>query len=159
MAGRRYKGVYPTTNFAQLVNDVVEPGNLALFSGELTADSGVIPLGAAKVPGKVVDFWMSVNSSGKDDSNPLQVSGELYINGTTCLSTKPSIAHVSGEAATTKTTKATGDTGIAQAVIDPDARTYSAGDVFTCDLTLVRTGSPTTEMSNLVLVVELEPDA
>jgi len=64
---------------------------------------------------------------------------------------------VSGEASQQKTTKVAGDTGITQGVVSPSADDYSPGDVFTADLVLTRTNSPTTEMANVAIVVELEP--
>jgi len=148
---------YPSVNFPQQVNEAVETSLVSLVSGEITADVKGAPLGAAKGAGKAVDAWISVGGSGKDDSNPLQISGEIYLNGVSILSTLPVITHVSGEASAHKTTKESGDTGITQAVINTDANDYSPGDVFSYDLTLVRTVSPTTEVSNVVVVVELEP--
>jgi len=149
---------YPAVNFSQQVNEVTEPSLMAVVSGEITASKTGVPIGAAKGEGQVVDAWLSVGGSGKDDSEDLSLALDVMINGTTCLSTNPAIAHVSGEAATNKTTKVTGDTGITQAVIDSDANDYVAGDVFSYNLTLTRTASPTTEMSNSVVVVELEPN-
>lgn len=151
------KGPFPSVSFfKQIAANAVVPVQ-AFISGEITASPGQSPVGAALGGGRVVDAWMSLGASGKDDTNPLQISGEVYINGVTCLSTRPSISHVSGEASQQKTTKVTGDTGIAQAVIDSTANTFTDGDVFTMDFTVVRTASPTTEMSQCVLVVELEP--
>jgi hypothetical protein len=68
------------------------------------------------------------------------------------------ISHVSGEASQQKTTKVTGDTGITQGVVDPTANTFTAGDIFTYELYLQRTATPTTEIANPCIVVELEPD-
>lgn len=155
---RRKLGPYPVTNFPQLVNEVAENPFTVTISGEITASKLGAPLGAVKFPGKVVDVWMSIVGSGKDDSNTLSIEGNVYINGTTCLSTQPKIAHVSGEAATNKTTKVTGSTGITQGVVDADADDVSAGDIITGDIALTRTASPTTEMNNAALVVEIEPD-
>jgi hypothetical protein len=72
------------------------------------------------------------------------------------LTTKPIIRSNHSTASAHKTTKVSGDTEITQAEINPDARSFSAGDVFTFDFDLTRTATPTTEMSNLVVVVELE---
>jgi hypothetical protein len=129
------------------------------FSGEFKADVDNKPIGAVKTAGKVANVFLSVEKSGKDDTNPLQVSGEVFINSVSCLTTKPSIAHVSGEASQQKTTIVTGDTGIAQAAMDTDNNSYVPGDVLTATLTLERTGSPTTEILNPVIVVELEPES
>ena len=147
----------PSVNFEKIVAESVLPPLQLPISGELTSSVSKYVFGAARVAGEVKDVWISVGASGKDDTNPLQVTGEISINGTSCLSTKPSIAHVSGEASQQKTTAKIGDTGIAQAVLDYDNNTFVEGDVFTCDLTLVRTSSPTTEMSSIVVCVELEP--
>lgn len=147
----------PAVNFRDIVSDNVIPPLQLARSGEITASVTASVIGASRFAGSVKDVWMSVVASGKDDSNALQISGEVFINGVTCLSTKPSIAHVSGEASTNKTTVVTGDTGIAQAVIDYSANSFVAGDVFTANLTLVRSSTPTTEMSSVVVVVELDP--
>lgn len=155
---RRSQGPYPGPAFAKQVNEVSELSLVGIMSGEMKVNAGETPLGAAKVDGRIVDVWLSVEGSGKDDSNTLSFTVDVMINGTSCLTTKPIIAHVSGEAATNKTTKETGDTGITQAVIDPDANDYVVGDMFTYTRTLTRTASPTTEMKNAVLVVELEPN-
>jgi len=130
---------------------------VALFSGQITASKPGVLIGATKGHGKVVDVFLAIKGSGKDDSNTLSLTADVMINGTSCLTTAPVIAHVSGEAATNKTTKETGDTGITQAVIDTDNDDYAAGDVLTCNWTLTRTASPTTEMNNAVLIVELQP--
>jgi hypothetical protein len=154
---RRPLGPYPTPNFARLVNDVAEPSMVGFYSGQITTSKLGVLMGAAKGAGKVVDAWVSIKGSGKDDSNSLNISGQVYINGASCLSALPSIRHVSGEAATNKTTKATDDTGVAQAIVNTAANSYSVGDVFTCDFIIARTASPTTEMQNAVIVVDLEP--
>lgn len=131
---------------------------IAAPSGEVTATIAGYNLGAARFGGKVSSVWMSVGGSGKDLSGvPLQVSGEVLINGTSCLTTRPSITHVSGEDSQQKTTRITGDTGITQAVIDTDNNSFSPGDVFTVDFDLSRTATPENEIHNPSIVVELEP--
>ena len=149
---------YPSPNFSKQAESVLSQSFGAVVSGEVTANTGVIPIGAVKTAGRVGNVFLSINVSGKDDTNPLQVSGEVYINSVSCLTTKPSINHVSGEASQQKTTLITGDTGIAQAVMDTDNNSYNPGDVLTAALTVVRTASPTTEMAHIVIVVELEPE-
>lgn len=156
MGGKR-QYPYPSVNFAQQVNEVTEPSLVALYSGQITASKAGVLIGAVKGAGKVVDVYLSIKGSGKDDSNTLSFTADVYINGATCLTTAPVIAHVSGEAATNKTTVETGDTGITQAVLDYSAISYSPGDIFTCDWILTRTASPTTEIENAVLVVDIEP--
>jgi len=154
---RANAGPYPSVAFfKQIGRDGVFPVQ-AVFSGEFTLNVKSAPLAAVPRGAKVSNVWMSVGASGKDDDSSLQVSGEVYINGTSCLSIRPAIAHVSGEASQQKTTKVTGDTGIRQATIDTDADTLTDGDVLSYDLDLARTASPTTEITNVILVVELEP--
>jgi hypothetical protein len=155
---RKYRGPYANPGFAQQVNEVVEPRIGAVFSGEFTSTVRGYPLGAAKYAGRVEDAWFSVGASGKDDAETLSMTVDVKINGTSCLSTKPIIAHVSGEVSGQKTTKETGDTGVTQAIINADACTYSPGDLFTADVVLTRTASPTTEVANIAVVVELEPN-
>ena len=127
------------------------------YSGEIVVDVNDFALGAARYAGEVTGIWMSVQASGKDDTNDLYVEGEVYINGTTCLTTKPKIAHVSGETSQAKTTIGGSDAGTVEAVIDTTANTFAPGDVLSADFLLERTASPTTEMKNPVIVVELEP--
>jgi len=146
----------PSVTFGEFVNQEVMGPMVSAISGELTASVKTATLGAAKKSGTVRDAWFSVGASGKDDDDTLSVALNVYINGTTCLSTNPVIAHVSGEVSQQKTTAATGDTGVTQAAIDHSADDVVAGDVLTYDLTLTRT-SPTTEMQSPVVVVELEP--
>jgi len=130
---------------------------IALISGELTASQKGVPLGVANVAGKSSNVWLSVGASGKDDTNDLSVTVDVKINGTSCLTTAPIIAHVSGEASTNKTTKDDADTGVTQCVMDPDANDVSYGDVLTYDMLLTRTASPTTEMCTFAIAVEFEP--
>jgi hypothetical protein len=150
---------FPTPHFSKQVELVVSQPFCASFSGEFTANVSGAPLGAPKTAGRVANVFLSVQMSGKDDSNPLQITGEVYINSTSCLTTRPGIIHVSGEASQQKTTKITGDTGIVQAEIDADNATYNPGDMITYDLLLTRTSSPTTEIINPCIVVELEPES
>jgi len=153
---RRYRGPYPDPGFAQQCNQVVEPHIGAVFSGEFTTDRRGYPLGASKFAGRVSDVWLSVGASGKDDGDDLSVELDVKINGTTCLTTKPVIAHVSGEASSQKTTKESGDTGVTQAVVSASADDYAPGDLLTADVVITRS-SPTTEIANVAVVVELDP--
>lgn len=155
---KEHKGPFPFPFWRKHLAANIMPPLVGFYSGEFEANVKSAPLGAARTSGVVTDVWLSIGASGKSNDYTLQVSGEVFINGATCLTTKPSIAHVSGEASQQKTTKESGDTGVAQAVVNTSANSFSRGDVFTYDLTCVRTGAPTTEMSNVVIVVELEPD-
>ncbi len=150
-------GPYPSVAFfKQIARDVIVPMQ-ATFSGECTIGVKSAVVGAAPRGERVADVWMSVGAGGQDDDNSLQISGEVYINGVSCLSTRPSIGYTSGEASQQKTTRVTGDVGIVQAVVDMDANTVTDGDMLTYDLDVARTASPDVEISNVVLVVELEP--
>jgi len=151
------RGPFPSPAFKkQLAANDPSP-MLGTISGEVTASSPGRILGAVNVAGKISDVWFSVGASGKDDSDTLSMTVDVMINGTSCLTTPPVIAHVSGEASTNKTTKVSGDTGVTQRVLDPDNNDVSLGDVITYDMTLTRTASPTTEMNAVAVVVEFEP--
>lgn len=152
---KRNKGPFPSPAFNKQIANAVVP-MMYSYSGELTDHVRNQPMGAAVTSGKVSGVWMSVGASGKDN-NTLQIAGDVFINGTSCLDTNPVIAHVSGETSQQKTTIKTGDTGITQAVIDGDNNSFSPGDVITCEFELTRTSSPSTEISNPAMVVEFEP--
>lgn len=124
------------------------------MSGEITASKGGVPVYAPDFPGKVGKVQLCLGSGGKDDSNTLSLEADIKIGGTSALSTKPKIAHVSGEAASAQSTFDTGD-GITAAVMDDDNNSFDAGQVLMLDVDLTRTASPTTEMSNLVVLVDL----
>jgi len=147
----------PSVVFGHQVNEMITSPQVIAPSGEFTASIVTGNLGPVLDPARISDSWLSVGASGKDDDDDLSLTGSVYINGVAALSTEPAIAHVSGEASQQKTTRVTGDTGITHAVVDTDNNTANPGDVITYDLTLVRTASPTTEMSSVSLVVELEP--
>ena len=154
---KKLKGPFPSPQFNREMAANVMPPLSAHVSGEITSGYYKVPAGAVRTTGRIQNVWMSVGGSGKDDSNPLMLSGECYINGVTCLSTKPCINHISGEAAQQKTTSETGDTGITQAVVNASANSVTPGDVITCDFVVDRTASPTTEINNPIMVIEFEP--
>ena len=147
----------PQINFQRVLSDA---GALTLQdnrSGELTLDILNEPIGTVKYKAGVSDVWISCAASGKDDSEDLYFEADVFINGTSCLTTKPKIAHVSGETSQQKTTAIAGDTGVTQAVIDPDNYSIEPGDVITFNFKLERTASPTTEILNPFIVVEVMP--
>ena len=152
----RNRGPFPSPLFNKQIANAVVP-MMHSYSGELTSNVRNQPMGAVVTSGKVSGVFMSVEESGKDDSNTLKFTGDVFINGTSCLDTNPVIAHVSGEASQQKTTVKTGDTGITQAVIDGDNNSFSPGDVISYDFELTRTATPTTELLNPSMVVEFEP--
>lgn len=153
----RLQGPFPSPAFLKQMAANVAAPMMYGYSGELAGSVNNQPLGATVISGKISGVSLSVEASGKDDTNTLSFDGDVLINGTTCLTTKPAIAHVSGEASQQKTTMKTGDTGITQAVLNQAANSISQGDVISCTLTLTRTASPTTEMETPCVVVEFEP--
>jgi len=151
------KGPLPSPGLMQQIAANAMVPIQAAYSGELTDHIWKDTLGAAVLGGRVSEVFLSVEASGKDDSNTLSFEADVFINGTSCLTTKPAIAHVSGEASQAKTTAVAGDTGITEAVMNPAANSFSIGDVFSYDFELTRTASPTTEIKNPVIVIKLEP--
>lgn len=154
---RYYRGPLPNPAFDRQVAAVDIGINHGVVSGEVDASAGGLVLGVARYAGKIMNVGLSVLASGKDDTNALSIEADVLINGTSCLTTKPKVAHVSGEASMQKTTLETGDTGITQAVINQAANEFAVGDVIQWNMLLTRTASPTTEMSNPAIVVEVEP--
>lgn len=157
MPGTDYDGPMITPDLPQMIAMSIEMPMVANLSGEITADSTGVPVGAPRFAGRVYDAYLSVEASGKDDSNDLSLAADVKINGTTCLTTQPTIAHVSGESSQQKTTRITGDTGITQAAVS-SSNSYNPGDNISVDWDLTRTASPTTEMANASLVIMLKPD-
>ena len=156
---RPRRGPYPGVGFTKQVQDVNLGPLYDGFSGEFTADDHGRFLGIARTSGKVRGVQLSCLASGKDDSNPLNFEVDVQINGVTCLTTKPKIAHVSGEASQQKTTyPEAADTGITAAALNYAANTFGPGDVITADFDITRTASPTTEISFPGIIVELEPN-
>lgn len=153
---KQRKGPYPSPGSPKQWAANIMPPLVAVVSGELTANQTGVPMGSVGLPGRISDVWLSVAGSGKDDSATLQVAADVMINGTTCLTTNPVIAHVSGEAAQQKTTKTDSDTGVTQAAIS-SSNSVAQGDIISYSLTLTRTASPTTEINNVAVVVEFEP--
>lgn len=131
-------------------------GNPIIYtiSGEFTADDSGVPLTSPDFDGYIQKVNVSLGASGKDDTNTLSVEVDVKVNTSTIFTTKPKIAHVSGEASQAKNTLSSGD-GITEAVYDRTATDFDAGDIIYADIDVTRTASPTTEMSNLVLSVYL----
>lgn len=154
----KYLGPYPSVSFPEQVADKALPPLIGVFSGQLTVDTYNIPLGMVRTAGNVTDVAASVLESGRDDSNALSLEIDILINGTTCLTTKPKILGNKGKAGVSKTTIASGE-GITEAVVDGSASSFSAGDIITAKLDITRTSTPTTEIQNVAILVELEPDA
>lgn len=159
MAERPYKGPHPTVGFPEKVANVAMPPLTGGVSGEVTAGESHLPLGVVRVSGSIVGVELSVISSGKDDTNTLSIAGDVLINETSIFTTKPAIAHVSGEAAQHKTThEDASDTGITEAVINASACSFEPGDIITWGYEITRTASPTSEISTPSILVELLPE-
>jgi hypothetical protein len=156
---RRYSGPLPNQRFSQQVADVAMVPLMGVVSGEVTATKGGLPLGMARFAGEVVAVHLAVKSAGVDPTNPLSVEGDVFINNTSIFTTKPKIACVAGESAQQKTTyPEAGDTGITQAVLNKSATRFSAGDVLDWKYTIVRTATPSAEIREPMVIVELRPD-
>ena len=140
-----------------LAEHVAAPG-MPTVSGEVTATVSV-PVGVVRESGRIKAVNMSVQGSGKDDTNALSLAADVAINGVSIMTTNPVIAHVSGEASVHKTTyPSAGDTGITQGVVNESANSYNAGDIITATFLLTRTASPTTEMATPVMMIDFYPD-
>ena len=134
----------------------VLPPLMASISGELTATT-VVNLGMARFKGAVKEIHLSVGASGSDiGGDPLSISADVRINGTTCVSTAPVVAHVTGETSVQKSTKSSSDTGITQCVLDYTNYTFNAGDLIEATFVVTRT-TPEVEIANPCIIVELEP--
>jgi hypothetical protein len=160
MIPRNFAGPLPTPNFPQQVAASVQAPFVGFYSGEVTTSIGQRPLGMARYAGKITGVYLSVGGCGKDDTpaNTPRISGEVYINGTTCLTTTPKIGCHSGEADQQKTTMTeAADTNVAAAVIDRTANTVAAGDVITWALTYAGSTSPTTKLKHPCVLVEVTP--
>lgn len=156
---RPRRGPYPGVGFSKQVQDVNLGPLFDGIAGDQTGDASGRFLGIARTSGKIVGVKLSCAASGKDDTNALNFQADVKINGVTCLSTKPKIEHVSGEASQYKTTyPEAADTGITEAALNYAANEFVPGDIITWDFDITRTASPTTEINTPSIVVELEPN-
>ena len=155
---RYYRGPFPSPSFDRQVAAVGMQPNMDNVSGEVTASDGGRSLGLARYAGKILGVHLSVLASGKDDAaDDLYIEADVMINAVSCLTTKPRIAYVSGEASTQKSTLVTTGTGLTQAVVNVAASEFAVGDVISWNMLLTRTASPTVEISNPSIIVEVEP--
>lgn len=114
--------------------------------GEVTADQNARFIFEAPAAGVVSSFIGGELENGSDATNPLTMTFECKKNGTTILTTKPSITKAAAADARVST-EASG-TGITQAVLKTDgSAAFSAGDIFEVDFDITRTASPTTEIT------------
>lgn len=155
---RDFAGPLPTPAFQKQVSATVMTPLMGYISGEVSASTGQMPLGLARFPGRITGVYMSVGECGKRDSDVPRISGEVYINGVSCLTTVPAIGHVSGETSQQKTTFSdAADTGIQAAVINSSANTLAVGDVVTWKVTYSGNTSPNTKVRNPCILVEVTP--
>ena len=155
---RRPKGPFPDPAFPQQVAEAVMPPFQDCLSGEITADAYGRPLGVARFAGRVADVVLSLGQCGRqDDASNLYAEADVFINGVTCISTKPKVEAYSGEASTSKSSIDGADSGTTEAVL-ATADSFSPGDHISWSLEITRDGSPTTEISNPCVMVELMPD-
>lgn len=155
---RDFASPLPTPAFSKQVSSVVMAPLMGWISGEVSASTGQLPLGMARFAGRITGVYMSVGESGKRDSDVPRISGEVYINGVSCLTTVPSIGHVSGETSQQKTTFSdAADTAVQAAVINASANTLSVGDVITWAITYAGNASPTAKIKNPCVLVEVTP--
>jgi hypothetical protein len=160
MIPRNFAGPLPSPGFPQQVAAVVQPPFIGFYSGEVVASIGQRPLGMTRYAGRVTGVYMAVSSCGKDDTpaNTPRISGEVYINGVSCLTTTPKIGCVSGETAAQKTTMVEADDDyVVAAVVDQTANEVAAGDVITWALTYGGSTSPTTKIKHPCVLVEVTP--
>ncbi len=156
---RPRRGPYPGVGFTKQVQDVNLGPLYDTLSGEITASLTGRLLGVARTSGMIRGVHLSCLASGKDDDYALSFSAAVKINEVAALATQPIIAHVSGEASQAKTTYSeAADTGITEMELNYAANEFSPGDIISWDFELTRTASPTTEMANIGIVVELEPN-
>ena len=149
------KIMLPGPGFQRQVLDVGMNSLRVSYSGEITATKTGMPLGTPDVDGYIKNVWLSVLECGRDNTNTLSIAADVKINGTTCLTTQPKIYGINGAASTNRNTAASGE-GVIEDVIDASAAAVSRGDALTWDLNIVRTASPTTEIANAFLVVEIQ---
>lgn len=149
------KGPWPSPSIQRKMTFKDPAPMMAVISGEITANVGA-PIGVSNIDGRVVDVYLSLEQRGRDDAQTHTLEMDVLINGTSCLSTKPKIAANNGSVSAQGDTYSSG-TGITQAVINTSADDVAVGDVLRYFGTLTRTASPTTEMSNGVVVVIIEP--
>ena len=153
----------PMVHFEKHVSAWVQPPIVGIYSGELKADTGKIPIGMVRFPGTISAVSMSIGSGKDDAADILRVVGNVYagVNGADAVcSTAPTIDYISGEANSDKTTAnaISGETaGITPAVIDSTYATVAAGDIIYMQLDVTRTATPTKEIAQIAIEVEIDP--
>lgn len=130
---------------------------MAVMSGEITANGQGI-LGSPSIGGRVQEVYASVQACGRDDAQDLYLDFNVYINGTTCLSTSARVTANNGSASEHKTSETSQANSDSVEAVIATAREFVPGDVLTYAATLTRTATPTTEMANACIVVKIEPN-
>ncbi len=156
---RGYAGPLPSTDFRQQVADEVMSPFVDVISGEVSATVSR-PLGIARYKGRIKKVILSVASDGSADTmaNTPRFSGEVTINKVSIFTTKPSIGHVSGEAAQHKTTfSENADTPIIAGVINESANIFYPGDIIDWTLIYAGNASPGVKLKSPGILVEVEP--
>lgn len=160
-----YLGPLPAVGFNRFSGKAGYDSISYCVSGEITVTKKGLPAGIARKSGMISNVGLSVLKCGLDATNALKIAANVLINGTTCLTTQPSIVGAGagtdnvGTTSENRTTLDTNDSGVVAAVMLNTANTVYVGDIITCDLTLTRTSSPTTEMANAVITIDFEPDS
>lgn len=155
---RQYRGPLPSPDFRNQIADEVMAPFTDIISGEIVARV-VRPLGIARYKGKIKSVNLTVGKDGKDDAGQHpSITGEVFINGVSVFTTKPGICHITGETSQQKTTYAeAADTGVLAATIDETANTFEVGDYLSWEAKYNGNASPTSKMSNVGIIVEVEP--
>jgi hypothetical protein len=131
------------------------------ISGEFKASMPQQPLGVARYAGKIVAVNLSAGNMGKDDTsaNSPRISGEVFINGTSCMTKPVSIGYKSGELQNLQKTSFAdaAKACVQQGVINTSANTVAVGDVITWKMTYGGSASPTIKTQNPCIIVEVVP--
>jgi hypothetical protein len=153
-------GPRPSIGFNEQVAQAtgrLDPVFQGSVSGEISASRIVMPLGIAAGSGKIMEVHAGVFLTGKNDTQVPTGTFDVKINGTTCLSTNPVIAHVSGELSKRKSTLSV-VAGVTAGVVDQTANDLSAGDLLTWEFTYAGSTSPTSKMVAPFVLVKTQPD-
>lgn len=145
------KMFYPSVGFPKQVERAVVEKSLSIQtfsytnSGNLTGSVSGALIGTSAISGEVSDLVLSVGDQGRDDTDALSLEADLKLNGSSIMSTNPTVEGASGEA------------GTATVGSDPAFSSHSVnrGDRFTLDLNLTRT-TPDTEMSDINVAVVIK---
>lgn len=133
----------PTVDFESKVNEYQEYDLQYTNSGDVTGSVSGGLVGLAKGTSRIKKVLFGANQKGRDDVDTLKLELDLKVNGSSILSTKPTIEGNSGEASAA--------TYNSDAVISGEGN-LSEGDRLTLDLDLTRT-TPDTEMSDVFVAV------